>query len=541
MALVGDPIVSVSCTAGGRLSEVHSQAPNLLSMLEQLLPVRFISLTDDMAQTTSQVRFEAASRTEVTTLEEVSILDVPSEISRFDNSSDLKVEVRFADSSEVPFPFRGRNLVTRLKEDYRSLVLRRDEQVLANGTHGPIWTVSITGSTKHFRSALPLPRLDAQENFSDVFGAESFLGLLPLLHFLRSLHESTVRANSTLRASFIVDDPNLHWPRYGFVDYREMAKSARRENCHFSFATIPLDAWFTHSGTAELFRANMEWLSLLVHGNNHGREELARSYPRAVRRALLKQGLRRIARLERKAKLAVSKVMVPPHGACSAEMLAELPGCGFESACISAASLRAHNTSSSWVRTLGYHPAEFIEGCPVLPRRGLTGSVTNSLLLAAYLGQPMILRGHHHDLRSGLELFQEYAKFINGIGHVIWANMATISRLSYSSRMVGSSCRLRPSATKLDFVPPVDATELVIENAGALRDLEWQLEFSDGTARRVRSGERVVLPDAMVQSMAQALSLPTSVEDAEFRTYPTLILRRILTEARDRVTPFHNL
>src|SRR5262245_19147313 len=124
----------------------------------------------------------------------------------------------------------------------------------------------------------------------------------------------------------------------------------------------------THGGAAEIFRRNSRRLSFCVHGNNHTKRELAQPYSDGERVSLLQQAIRRIETLERKAGVEVSRVMVPPHGACSHEMLEELPQRGFESACISHGSLRAHNRQRPWVRQLGYLPSEMIRNCPVLPR-----------------------------------------------------------------------------------------------------------------------------------------------------------------------------
>ena len=153
-----------------------------------------------------------------------------------------------------------------------------------------------------------------------------------------------------------------------------------------------LDAWFTHRASAALFRGHQKRISLLIHGNDHGRNELA--VPRTVHdsAALLDQAMDRIEGLERKANLQISRVMVPPHGACGESMLAQLPLHGFESACISADSLRTHNADRPWTRALGFAPSETVAGCTVLPRWSLTRSGPDVLLAAAYLGQPLILR-----------------------------------------------------------------------------------------------------------------------------------------------------
>ena len=143
-----------------------------------------------------------------------------------------------------------------------------------------------------------------------------------------------------------------------------------------------------------IFREHPERLSLSVHGNNHTKRELGRAYSEDREgRSYCRQAIQRIERFERRTGLAVSRVMVPPYGACSEEMLAALPRYGFEAACISHGSLRFHNKTRAWTKNLGFLPSEMIEGCPVLPRWGLTGPTTNSILLAAFLKQAIILQG----------------------------------------------------------------------------------------------------------------------------------------------------
>ena len=46
--------------------------------------------------------------------------------------------------------------------------------------------------------------------------------------------------------------------------FAEMARHAQLNDYHVSFATIPLDAWFVHMPTAELFKNHHNHLSLLI-------------------------------------------------------------------------------------------------------------------------------------------------------------------------------------------------------------------------------------------------------------------------------------
>ena len=437
----------------------------------------------------------------------------------------------------VPFPFRGRKVSTKLAQVGVVLSVQNNEKVLAASKHEPIWLVSEIEGIKHFRSALSLPHVSIEQNFNDVFNGECFLEMLVLLQFTRGIIINTVYQNAPLRAGFIIDDPNLHWPRYGFVNYREIVASAQKENYHVSFATIPLDTWYTHSATADIFRKHTQRISLLIHGNNHAKKELALNYPEEARKALLGQAIDRIKRLEEKASVHVCRVMVPPHGACSNEMLAALPKCGFESACISSGSLRFHNQDKPWVKTLGFSPSEIIEGCSVLPRWGLTGNVENTLLIAAYLGQPMILRGHHQDLKGGGGKFLEFARFINSLGNVAWSNMTNLSGFNYQWRLDGATAWIKPFGRNTVFKLPKEATEVVIEISRDIDDGAWQVVLANGKSCDILPGERFPLMEEMTgvifirHNITQHPYVPENINP----TPPKLILRRLLTEARDRL------
>jgi hypothetical protein len=452
------------------------------------------------------------------------------------NGRPEEAAITFSSDSDVPRPFRGKSLRVQLFGGPQVLAPVGRERVLASHETGPVWTVSEAGGVKHFRSGLGLPRFAATGSLCDVLNGDLFIGMLPLLHWLRELCASRRFDGPPLRACFVFDDPNLHWPRYGFVDFREIAAHAARENYHVSFATIPLDAWFTHKGTAGVFRSNATRLSLAIHGNDHTRQELAQNYTEAERASLLQQAVRRIERLERQAGVQVSRVMVPPHGACSHEMLGDLPRWGFEAACISHGSLRAHNEARPWTRTLGYLPAELIQGCPVLPRWALAGNTANLILLSAYLNQPIILRGHHQDLKEGVELLDQLANAINGLGPVLWSSLGDISRANFQWRMDGTVCRVKPLGRRIDFPIPASAEQLVVESPSNSLWENWQITGSEHVRVSVTSGAAIPLPETLhgVIAIEAVPARPTSTGSRLGRPVATAVGRRMLTEMRDR-------
>ncbi|MEF7616694.1 hypothetical protein V4F39_22460 [Aquincola sp. MAHUQ-54] len=519
------------CSLQGPHSAIAHARP-LLALLEALLPVRF----DEARQSRISLQARRALRVQLLAAdddgqgagggedaqaERVPSLRVSLWAAAAHEDALMAVDVRFADDPAVPWPLRGRTLRTRASARAPLAAPPGGTRVLATCGGEPWWTVEERAGTAHHRSAFALPALAEGQGFADVFNGQRFIELLPLLHLLRIVSGEAAFVAPPLRAAFMVDDPNLHWPSYGHVDYRVLSRQAARHRYHVCFATVPADTWFTHAATAAIFREHPSTLSLTVHGNDHARNELSvpRSAPGAV--ALLQQALRRIRRLEAAAGVSVSRVMVPPHGACSAAMLALLPALGFDGACLSTGSLRAHNPGAPWHRTAGYAPAEWVQSCPVMPRWGLGGEPRNALLLAAYLGQALVLRVHQQDLRGGPALFDEWAGFINGLGDVHWSGMASLAARGAAWRREGDICRVRPFGRRVELTLdggwPRGAVE--VEPRPGVR---WHCIRSDAPG----------LPALTIEAAAPA----EPDESAPPRRRPALAVRRLLAEARDRLS-----
>ncbi|MFM2067289.1 MAG: hypothetical protein RLZZ584_2198 [Pseudomonadota bacterium] len=423
-------------------------------------------------------------------------------------------QVRFADDPAVPWPYRARTIATRLALVATSAP-GAGERVLAHDAAGRVlWSVDDAHGRYLGRSHLPLcllqcpPGADtAGAPLAQLAGAECFVQLLPLFELARVTCGAArpvrlpYHARPPLCASFIVDDPNLHRPTYGYVDYQAIALHAARERYHVGVATIPLDAWYAHPTAVAVFGRHREQLSLLIHGNDHARNELAQGYTPLRSRQLLHQAITRIEALERRTGLQVGRVMVPPHGACSAAMLAQLPAHGFDAVCVSVGSLLACNPGQPWTRNIGFAPIERIEGCAVLQRWSLTAVTHDVLLAAAYLGQALILRAHHQDLRHGLDVFGDAARFINSLGEVQWADLGTLARPGNpgtdpaTARAAGDAAVPQPGASPTAPAPAAAGL------AGVWR---------------------------------QAWPVPELVPE-HHPTQARLILRRLLTEARDRL------
>jgi hypothetical protein len=326
-------------------------------------------------------------------------------------------------------------------------------QPLASVAGRPIWWQLGDEAAAQSICTYALAELYDGEALRDHLRAGRFMGLLPLVHFLGQVLGADGWSLPPLRASFVIDDPNLHWSSYGFLKYGELVAHATRHGYHVGFATIPLDGWLVNRRAAALVRENPAALSLLMHGNDHVARELGRLNGDGEAEAAIAQALRRIAVLERRSGIAVERVMAPPHGACSEAALRAMFGLGVQAACISR-PYPWRDALPAPTALAGWHPAELVAGgLPVLPRYPI-GHPREDLALRALLGQPLILYGHHGDFAQGLDLFAQAAADINGLGEVRWGPLGAIARDNYATRRVGKVLHVRMYSRRVDVEVP---------------------------------------------------------------------------------------
>jgi hypothetical protein len=408
----------------------------------------------------------------------------------------------------------------------------------------PFWRAQQTAcGYRHFVS-LSLPSLEADEPLFAAFSGKRFIQLLPFIVFLLDLvQEDQQWEHPPLQACFMFDDPNLHWRTYGFIDYKRLVHEAETNNFHVSMATIPLDHWFIHRPTAAIFREHTRRLSLLIHGNNHLSRELAQTSV-SESYAMLKQALSRTAKLESRSGISVSRVMAPPHGACHASIMPALAQVGFEALCVSRWSLFKYNKGESWAKTVGMLSGQRISGLPILPRFPFSPYCHNGALVAAILRQPMIIVGHHEEVRDGFGSLNRLAEFINSMGHVQWANMTQIARTRYYRRIEGSVLRLHmlTNHVELDIPEGVSALRLDMpaEQAGGAAGLlvktpskagELWEEIDEHEGLAVTPGDHIEI------RVPQSVS-PEYRNGGSAGIRPWALFRRQCTEFRDRLMPF---
>lgn len=520
-------------------SAAHSARRRLFAALEETYPVRF--LPSD-ARSTEGLDAWLELRPQMMLSAHGSLpLDIPSLIMAEDGSHGARsISVKFRNADALDGRLRGRTLRDDRSGGCPPLAPTQAEIILADFDDGPGWTKDSSASAAVDRIAAPLAELGPQEGLSHRLRAGDFLSLLPLIHWLRELTPTTEWRTPPLRAAFLFDDPNLHASSFGFINFSEIAAHAVRHNYHAAMATVPLDAWLVRDSAVRIFRENRAYLSLLVHGNDHVRHELGHPRSDAAARRLLAQAQRRIARLEHRSGLSVSRVMAAPHGRCTEVVMRQLPLVGFEAACISRSypwlpRPPASNPLAEW------RPADVVAGGATVITRLHIASPRDEIVLRAFLGRPLVVYGHHQDLNQGLDILADWADLINSLGNVQWGALEEFARSSYLWRQDGEVLHLRPLARRLRFVPPAGVRWIRVETSTC-----WpQSEYTDVILnRRQKPFHPNSLFDVSHLEIGEPIDLTLphrSTCDAHAVPAPPLavwpVVRRLLTEGRDRLQP----
>ncbi|MEN3283109.1 MAG: hypothetical protein V7607_4249 [Solirubrobacteraceae bacterium] len=426
--------------------------------------------------------------------------------------------VDLADDTALDRPLRGARLHDGATDALPAHCA--DGKVLATIAGAPCWIVRADGT--QVVAAAP-DELGADELLRERLVPGRCLALLALTHFLRE--QTAVRdwRPPPLRAAFVLDDPNLHWPTYGHLRYRELLTHAAEHRYHLAVAMVPLDAWLVHPGVARMFRDGSDRLSILVHGNDHDGGELGRVASDADGVQLAAQALRRIERFERRSGLRVARVMAPPHERVTEPSLRGLLACGFEAVSTARPFPWLQADGSSWlIHPSGVEPSavstpahETSDGLPVLLRLDF-GHPREELVLRAYLGQPLIVYGHHGDLADGLDVLAEAAEQINRLGDVRWLALDEIARAGAQTRVEGTTLHVRPHARRLSIEIPAGVELLRVEPRDASEAEVVAAVRGPGTYELERA--------------RTSADLPTG-----HRTRLRPLARRIATEGRDRL------
>jgi hypothetical protein len=439
--------------------------------------------------------------------------------------------IQLQDGGRVDRRLRGHTLAERGAVAWVGLRPSRNDLVLATAADRPVWLAE-PGEDTHYLASTAPEELAPHETLRDRLRDGRFLALLPILDFVRRLLGSRDWRPPPVRACFLFDDPNLHWSSYGHINFAELATDAREYDYHVSMATVPLDGWFFHPEAKRVFMHNPGALSLIVHGNEHVRRELARDRSSVDAMAVAGQALRRIEAFENRSGLTVDRVMAPPHGVCSETMAAALLRSGFEA--LTANSRYPWRTSPPLNCPLsGWWPGEFVAGgLTVLERRPFDTDLAE-LALAAYLNHPLILYGHHRDLASDPQRLRALRQRLAAVGPIQWQSLGHIARSNVSLRQIAHTLHVKMHSRMVDIEVPEGIDQMIVDAPGKL-GVDADTLFCAG--QRICSGEAVAVRPASRYRLrlgsSQEPPPPTPAARPLKSMWP--IVRRVMTETRDR-------
>jgi hypothetical protein len=445
--------------------------------------------------------------------------------------------IEFAGHKTSPVFLRGRKWPLGKESGWGFLDEKQSGEVVAAINGRPVWKIARVRGSTVWSVSTPLPRLRVGERLSQYLNGETFLPLLPLYLFLRAISSESRWQSPPLRACMVVDDPNLHARSYGHIDFQSLVQLARERPFHAAMAMVPLDGWWTNAATARIFRENPQALSLLIHGNDHLRCELARSFQNGGRDALVFQSLSRIAALEHKANVRVDRVMAPPHGVCAPEMFSALRAGGYEGMTTNRWSLWKHNPPDHLPVNVGLHPADLPGGLPVLNRFRFRSSICEGeILMAAILGQPIIPYGHHQDFSDDMIHVRGVMEKINSLP-ARWLSLREILETNYEHYLDSGTFHLRPFSRRVKLTLPPDAGSIQIASAPFLAEKPPAFEIISPQKRfYVQTDVSISVPSGVeleIREVAAALLKTSAVHFA--RKSPAAGLRRVAAEIRDRL------
>ncbi len=354
------------------------------------------------------------------------------------SSGDIHAEVTLAAHPALAPPLRGASLADRHCGPLPAQALASGQLTLASIGGAPVWVAEGANHTHELLAAAPAELVDG-ESLRERLAPGRCLALLALVRFLQSLSATQPSWVAPPQAAFVLDDPNLHWPTYGHLRYEQLALHAREHGYHMAIAMTPLDGWFAHRGVVRLFREYPGQLSLCIHGNDHLGPELGRIDSDAQGLALARQALARAGAFQRHTGVPFERVMVPPHEQLSEPAARGLRAGGFAAVCVSRPYPWIDPRSPLPAAALGAGPPErgalagwggrelVAGGLPLLLRAGFDAP-REDLVLRAFLGQPLILYGHHDLLADGLDVLAEATAAIDALGAVRWGSLAAIAR-----------------------------------------------------------------------------------------------------------------
>jgi len=306
----------------------------------------------------------------------------------------------------------------------------------------PIFVKTIfDGQDVFFLTENNLSRSSAES--SQQFSIEHFLEIAPLMMFLRHACGERCWHSTGHYANLTIDDPWLTEP-YGHLSYVGLIEQMDKINFHTTIAFIPWNYDRNKMNVISLFKKHPDRFSICLHGNNHDHYEFYKyetnttdpwpAKPLSIQEENIKQAVARMKKFEQVTGLTYSSVMVFPHGIAPAETLQLLKKYNFLAASDEDNVPLGSNKPNDPLNSLRSVTMNF--GNFASLDRDSVGIREENIAIDLFLGNPILLYGHHDLFKKGMEAFNQTAEIINRIEPTVeWQNLDYIARHLYLKRL----------------------------------------------------------------------------------------------------------
>jgi hypothetical protein len=525
---------------------------NLLQALERFFPVTFVDTEDKTVQYDYLViRADLSEKS----IYEKFKFDIKKILIIEENQSNKSLNetgiIKFTNSQLLDNRLKNKQLNDNNYNHLYPVSIKENDINLAEKNEKAVWIKRNLNNCQIDIISTNLIELEKNSSLMDYFYINGFFPLMVFIHFLREVTSDIGYKMPSLKACYIIDDPNIRFLSYGYVNFPEIVSIAKKHNFHISLATIPLDLWWVSNSSLNYFKENKNYISLSTHGNNHLKEELLVNKKNEYEIRTVAQALKRINKFEKKYSYKIDRVFIPPHGKASAKLLNSAALLGV----FGISASRPYTWSDNYNEKaheyfnnspyIGFAPSDFVEGLPVIPRKGLKYS-NNEILLTLFLDKPIIIYSHASDFKTGYSNLIEKSEFINSFKNVEWCSLEEILFSNFARKIENNIMKILLFSNKIKIIIPDNITQIQVstfEVYGNIDSLFLEINKNIYPMKKINlCFESSIIDVNPKQEIEILLKLSNNDLDIEKIKNPKSKLvsrmRRFLTESRDRILPF---
>lgn len=229
---------------------------------------------------------------------------------------------------------------------------------------------------------------------------------IPALIFAKFAFGERCWHNPSPGAGIVIDDPLLK-KRYGFIDFQQLLRSARRNDFHITLAFIPWNHWRTRPTSVELFRAYSDCFGVCAHGCDHTKNEFrSNNFQELLRKNFLAKT--RMDWHARRTGIPSQPIMVCPQEQYSLEGIRAFASSRQFLGLVNTGCIPRNLPEPQICGADLLSPAQdSFFGFPVFKRHYRTDMAVFAMSL--FLGKPALLVEHHEFFREGPAAVEDFA------------------------------------------------------------------------------------------------------------------------------------